>query len=97
MAKVKVGECYYREKDGSLWIAESFQDADGVVTSEVRSIDQENDPVRLASVSQTWGAAGMVHLSGARVQATGGDPVRWQRVCLPALSQVELSVPAGNG
>lgn len=44
MAKVKVGECYYREKDGSLWITESFQDADGVVTSEVRSIDQENDP-----------------------------------------------------
>lgn len=33
-ALTKVGECLFREKDGSLWIAESYSDPDGKVTTQ---------------------------------------------------------------
>lgn len=31
---MKTGECYFRDADGSLWLAESFVDANGVVTTK---------------------------------------------------------------
>lgn len=31
---VKTGECYYRDDEGQLWLAESFVDADGVTSTE---------------------------------------------------------------
>ena len=30
----KTGECFFREEDGSLWLAESFVDDKGVVTTQ---------------------------------------------------------------
>jgi len=30
---MKTGECYFRDDAGALWLAESFQDEAGVVTS----------------------------------------------------------------
>lgn len=32
--KVKTGECYYRDEYGDLWLAESFCDSAGVVTTQ---------------------------------------------------------------
>ena len=31
---VKTGECYWRDADGALWLAESFQDKFGNVTTQ---------------------------------------------------------------
>jgi len=30
---MKTGECFFRDDDGRLWLAESFIDIDGVVTT----------------------------------------------------------------
>ena len=45
---------------------------------------------------QPWRAAGVVSLPGARMRATGGDPVRWSRLCLSSLSQAGLCSASGN-
>lgn len=37
---VKTGECFFRDEDGSLWLAESFADADGNVTTQHTEIDR---------------------------------------------------------
>ena len=34
MALEKTGQCYFREADGSLWLAEAFQDNKGVVSTQ---------------------------------------------------------------
>jgi hypothetical protein len=41
----KTGECFFREEDGSLWLAESFVDNKGVVTTQQMQIEsaQEED------------------------------------------------------
>jgi hypothetical protein len=41
MDKAKTGECYYRDEAGVLWLAESFVDEKGMVTSEDREIEEE--------------------------------------------------------
>lgn len=30
----KTGECYFRDEEGQLWLAESFVDENGVTTTE---------------------------------------------------------------
>lgn len=37
---MKSGECYYRDEDGNLWIAESFVDDKGVVTTEAKQVQE---------------------------------------------------------
>ena len=39
MGKVKTGECYFRDAEGNLCLAESFVDEAGVVTSEERVVE----------------------------------------------------------
>ena len=39
MGKTKTGECYYRDDEGQLWLAESFVDGKGVTTTETRGVD----------------------------------------------------------
>lgn len=46
---------------------------------------------------QPWRAAGVVPLPGARMRAARSNSLRWFNLCLSALSQAGLSVPAGNG
>lgn len=40
MAKVKTGECYFRDEAGDLYLSESFEDENGVVDSENHKIDE---------------------------------------------------------
>jgi len=35
----KTGECYYRDDNGYLWLAESYMDDDGVVTTQSIQIE----------------------------------------------------------
>jgi hypothetical protein len=37
---MKTGEVYFRDEDGVLWVAESFEDESGVVTTETRVVDE---------------------------------------------------------
>lgn len=42
MEKIKTGEVFYRDADGNLWIAESFEDENGKVTTQdtlIESVD----------------------------------------------------------
>lgn len=34
----KPGECYYRDEAGQLWLAESWMDEDGAVTSTATAV-----------------------------------------------------------
>lgn len=36
---MKTGECYYRDENGSLWLAESYCDNDGTVWTTVTLIE----------------------------------------------------------
>ena len=36
----KTGECYYRDENGALWLAESFVDKKGVVTTRDTLIEE---------------------------------------------------------
>ena len=36
---MKTGECYFRNENGDLCLAESFQDDKGVVTTEITVIE----------------------------------------------------------
>ena len=38
----KIGECYFRDDDGNLWIAESFCDKLGVVTTRSTQIQEQD-------------------------------------------------------
>lgn len=38
--RTKTGECYYRDDAGALWLAESFVDAKGVVTTTDTLVEQ---------------------------------------------------------
>lgn len=38
---IKTGECYYRDEDGKLWLAESFVDKDGNVTTQSVEVTEE--------------------------------------------------------
>lgn len=40
MGKTKTGECYYRDDEGQLWLAESFVDAKGVTTTETKQVTE---------------------------------------------------------
>lgn len=35
----KTGECFFREEDGSLWVAESFVDAKGNVVTQSMKVE----------------------------------------------------------
>ena len=37
---IKTGECFFRDEDGLIWLAESFQDEDGVVTTQHTLVDE---------------------------------------------------------
>lgn len=39
---VKTGECYFRDELGNLWIAESFVDGAGVVTTQHMQLEFGN-------------------------------------------------------
>jgi hypothetical protein len=39
----KTGECYYRAADGSLWVAESYVDADGAVLTQDVEVEPASD------------------------------------------------------
>jgi len=39
---IKTGECYFRDDNGSLWLAESFEE-DGVVTTQSILIEEAVD------------------------------------------------------
>lgn len=39
----KTGECYFRDEEGVLWLAESFVDEDGYVTTQHIQIDERTD------------------------------------------------------
>lgn len=42
---VKNGECYYRDPDGSLWLAQSYIDENGEVTTQSLFVeDAPSDP-----------------------------------------------------
>lgn len=43
MATIKTGEVFYRDVDGNLWIAESFQDEDGKVTTQDTLVESANN------------------------------------------------------
>ena len=36
---MKTGECYFRTENGDLWLAESFENEDGVVTTSETFIE----------------------------------------------------------
>jgi len=38
---VKTGECYSRDEDGNLWIAESYVDQNGQVTTQSMKVDEQ--------------------------------------------------------
>ena len=40
MGKTKTGECYYRDDEGQLWLAESFVDAKGVTTTQQHLVEE---------------------------------------------------------
>jgi len=38
---LKTGECFFRDENGNLFVAESFIDSKGVVTTEVTPVLEE--------------------------------------------------------
>ena len=40
MNKVKTGECFFRDEDGGLWLAVSYQDENGVVETVQVQIEE---------------------------------------------------------
>lgn len=44
MEKIKTGECYFRDEQGNLVLAESFQDGAGVITTETTVIEWVVEP-----------------------------------------------------
>ena len=36
----KTGECYFRDEEGKLWLAESFIDDSGVTTTETKQVEE---------------------------------------------------------
>lgn len=40
MNKVKTGECFFRDEDGKLWLASSYQDENGVVDTVQVEIEE---------------------------------------------------------
>jgi hypothetical protein len=41
MEKVKTGECYFRDENGLLWLAISYVDQDGVVSTVQVQIESD--------------------------------------------------------
>ena len=39
---IKTGECFYRDEEGNLWIAESFMDVEGVVSTKNTLVEEAN-------------------------------------------------------
>lgn len=39
----KTGECYYRDEDGKLWLATSYEDDNGNVSTQ--SVEVDGEPV----------------------------------------------------
>jgi len=37
----KTGECYWRDDEGRLWLATSYVDEDGVVTTQNMFVDEQ--------------------------------------------------------
>lgn len=49
---VKTGECYFRDEAGALWLAESFTDADGKVTTQQVEVEPAPTPAPAPAESQ---------------------------------------------
>ena len=43
MTLTKTGECYYRDAAGKLWLAESFIDDVGVVTTQDTEVQESKE------------------------------------------------------
>lgn len=44
---VKTGECFFRDQDDDLWVAESFADAGGVVVTRQSATDASDEDLWL--------------------------------------------------
>lgn len=42
--KTKTGECYWRDEAGAIWLAESYVDENGEVTTEQTLIEPAPEP-----------------------------------------------------
>ena len=41
---IKTGECYWRDEEGRLWLAQSYQDDDGVVVTQSTEMTADIEP-----------------------------------------------------